>query len=239
MLARFLWRSLKSRYRDHRAELEAIRNAVKPDDVICDIGANKGSYLWWLSRWVPQGQVYAFEPQQFLAAYLQRVCAMGGLRNVTVEAKAVAAQSGTLQLQIPGTGDSPGASLNRKVAEREACRSVEVPVVALDDYLPVGARVGALKIDAEGAELAVFQGASRILSEQAPLLVFECEQRHLDEGTVADVFAFLKELGYRGSFIQGKGLHPIEQFDPSVHQAQTGVRFWDEEAYVNNFVFSR
>lgn len=239
MRARFLWRAFKARFRDQVAELKTIKRAVRPDDTVCDIGANKGSYTYWLSRWVPQGRVVAFEPQAELATYLQRACVSLGMKNVTVEAKAVYSQSGTLDLFIPGTKDSPGATLVAKGSSQEGGRKVSVPVVVLDEYFDPKTRIGVLKIDAEGAENKVFEGATRILTQQSPLLVFECENRHLETGTVRDVFGFLESLGYAGEFVRGRALRPLAEFDPALHQKQTGERYWDAKDYCNNFVFRK
>jgi len=239
MKARFIWRALRTRYRDGAAELTAIKRAIRPDDTVCDIGANKGAYTYWFSRWVPRGHVVAFEPQPRLAAYLSAACTAIGLKNVTVEAKAVANRPGTVNLYIPGDSESPGASLSKKVATREACRCVSVPSVSLDEYFAPDIRIGALKIDVEGAEMSVFEGAARILTQQSPLLVFECENRHLESGTVFDVFRHLGELGYSGEFVCRKRLRPLIEFDPAVHQKQEGPRFWDAKDYCNNFVFKK
>lgn len=239
MRARFLWRAFKARFRDQVAELRAIKRAVRPDDTVCDIGANKGSYTYWLSRWVPRGRVIAFEPQAELATYLQRACVRLGMKNVTVEAKAVYSQSGTLGLFIPGGKDSPGATLSAKAASPEGGRRVSVPVVALDEYFSAETRIGVLKIDVEGAEKGIFEGAMRILTQQSPLLVFECENRHLESGSVLDVFRFLEELGYAGQFICGRTLRPLAEFDSAVHQKQTGDKYWDAKDYCNNFVFRK
>lgn len=239
MRARFLWRALRARYRDQYAELAAIRSSVRPTDTVCDIGANKGSYTYWLSRWTPRGRVVAFEPQARLASYLTAARDGLGLRNVTIEASAVHAQTGTTTLYVPGSGESPGASLSPQVARLEPCRAVEVPVIRLDDYLRDDDRVGVLKVDVEGAERGVFDGAERTLADHSPLLVFECENRHLAEGSVGDVFRYLEELGYAGQFVSGRRLRPISEFDPALHQRQTGDRFWEAEDYHNNFVFRR
>lgn len=241
MKARFLWRAFKARYRDETAELSVIREFIRPGDTVCDIGANKGSFLWWMSRWVgPGGRVIAFEPQEELAEYLRKVCHILKLNNVTVEAKAAGAVTGTDTFYIPGeTGTSPGASLNVRVSQREMCRALSVPVTTLDDYFDADCPVSVLKLDVEGAERGVFEGACRILKDRSPLLVFECEQRHLDTGDVFDVFRILEDLGYVGEFVYGKKLRPLSEFDPSIHQRQEGHRFWDAKDYCNNFVFRK
>jgi hypothetical protein len=53
---RFRIRALKARLRDQRAELDAIGAHLRPGDIVCDVGANKGSFIYWLSRWVRDGR---------------------------------------------------------------------------------------------------------------------------------------------------------------------------------------
>ena len=235
---RFRLRALKARFRDQRAEFEIIGRHLRPGDIACDIGANKGSFIYWLSRWVGHGRVIAFEPQPDLARRLADVCHATGLQNVTVEAKAVYSHSGEKDLFLPA-GHQPGASLQRTALEAEGFTTLSVPLVSLDDYFDADDRIALLKIDVEGAELGVFKGAERILRQHAPLLVFECENRHLSPGNVWDVFSYLTGLGYEGSFISGDDVLPMAQFDAAVHQRQDGEWFFKRKDYCNNFVFRK
>ena len=235
---RFRTRALKARFRDSRAEFAIIGAHLRPGDIACDIGANKGSFIYWLSRWVRHGRVVAFEPQPDLARRLAEVCRSTGLDNVTVEAKAVYSHSGEQQLFLPA-GHQPGASLQRAAAEAESFTTLSVPLVSLDEYFDAGDRVALLKIDVEGAELGVFKGAERILRQHAPLLVFECENRHLSPGNVWDVFSYLTALGYEGSFISADEVLPIARFDAAIHQRQDGEWFFKRKDYCNNFVFRK
>jgi FkbM family methyltransferase len=235
---RFCHRALKARFRDHGAELLAIRRHLRAGDIACDIGANKGSFVWWLSRWVGEGGLVAFEPQPELARDLAGVCRAIGLDNVTVEAKAVHSESGHRDLYVP-TGHQPGASLVQKAVEAESFATLSVPVVTLDDYFSDDDRVALLKIDVEGAELGLLKGAERILRRQGPLLVFECENRHLAPGDVGEVFSYLAGLGYEGSFVCRNRLLPLAEFDAAIHQRQDGAWFWKRKDYCNNFVFRK
>jgi hypothetical protein len=136
-------------------------------------------------------------------------------------------------------GHQPGASLHRTALEGESFTILSVPVVALDDYFSESDKVTLLKIDVEGAEFGVLKGAERILRQHAPLLVFECENRHLAPGTVQDVFSYLEDLGYEGSFVCRSQVFPISEFDAAVHQRQDGEWFWKNKDYCNNFVFRK
>ena len=215
---------------DQSVELALIRRHTRPGDLACDVGANKGSYLYWLSRWAER--VVAFEPQPGLAAYLQNLATDLPLRNVTVEQKGVSDHSGVLTLYMPSV-NSPEASLE----PIEGAQKVAVPVVSLDDYFASSKRLAVLKIDVEGHELGVFRGADRILREDRPVLLFECEQRHLQTGSVFDCFRHLEARGYAGRFIHGRALKPVSEFDLAIHQSQTGDRFWRAPGYSNNFLF--
>jgi hypothetical protein len=132
----------------------------------------------------------------------------------------------------------PGASLNRLELPDEEIITTRVPTTTLDDYFADKDRISLLKVDVEGAERAVFGGAARILRHHRPLLVFECESRHLNGGSVRDVFDHLGALGYTGYFVLAGRLLPMALFDEAVHQRRDGDWFWKRKDYCNNFVFS-
>ena len=238
MILKFLWRNFKARYRDQRAEISAITASISPGDIAVDVGANKGSYLLWLSR--AAESVVAFVPQPLLAEYLRKVCEVTGLDNVTVEQGGVSDSNGNLPLYVPGDSTSPSASFETVVSSSEPCRIINVPVYVLDDYFASRSRrIAALKIDVEGHELSVLKGAKQILSQDAPCVVLECESRHLAHGTVHEVLNYVLSFGYTGHFVQQGKVRPISEFDPAVHQRAVGGRFWDSQDYCNNFIFRK
>ena len=230
MKARFLWRAYRARLADQAAELALIQRHTRPGDLACDVGANKGSYLYWMARWA--GRVVAFEPQSGLADYLRAAVSAVPMKNVTIEQSGVSDHTGVLKFYMPST-NSPEASL-RPI---DGAQTIEIPVVSLDEYFAPSDRVKMLKVDVEGAELDVFKGAERILTHDRPVILFECEQRHLRTGSVFDCFRHLEARGYTGKFILGKTLRPVSEFDLALHQNATGDRFWKEPGYSNNFLF--
>jgi FkbM family methyltransferase len=238
LLPRFLHRALRARWRDQAAEIAALVGGIRPGDTAVDVGANKGSYLPWLSRAAGPGRVVAFEPQPELAAYLARACRAAGLANVTVEAAGVSEASGTLTLHVPGEGrPSPGASFAPAVAALSPGRDMAVRVVSLDEYFRgEPRRIAAIKVDVEGHELAVLRGAGALIEKHAPLVVFECETRHAGEEGLRAALAFFGSRGYEGWFARRGRLYPLAAFDPAVHQKRSAGRFWDAPDYCNNFV---
>jgi FkbM family methyltransferase len=238
--ARFVYRALRARYRDQRGEIGELRRALREGDVAVDVGANKGSYTYWMRRAVGKaGRVVAVEPQRELAAYLLESGRALGWENVDVVEAAASDRTGRATLRIPGSGVSPGASLEPGAGAGGSAREVECETVRLDDVLGAESRrVALVKVDVEGHELSVFRGAERVLERDRPILLFECEARHLAGKAPAGVFAFLAERGYRGFFFSRAGLRPVAEFDPAVHQRRAPGRFWKAPGYVNNFLFS-
>jgi len=231
--SRFLVRIVRSRLRDHKTELSELRRHIRPGDIVCDIGANKGSFLYWLARWSAPGRTIAFEPQPDLAEALSRLCTRFSLHNVVVEPRAVYSSSGKKTLFVPD-GHQPGASL---LQPAETSKAIEVQTISLDDYLGDTGNVAAIKIDVEGAELDVLRGTERTLRRCRPLIVVECDRRLATIDRVKETFSLLRGLGYSGQFLSKGKLRPLAAFDPDIHQRADGEWFWKRKDYCNNFIF--
>ncbi len=75
----------------------------------------------------------------------------------------------------------------------------------LDDLVPEKKPIGFMKLDVEGAELYVFLGARRILSESRPIVLFECASSGISGFgiTPAQIFGFItQDLDYRVFFLK-------------------------------------
>jgi FkbM family methyltransferase len=235
--AKFITRGLKARYRDTALELGAIHAHVLPTDTVCDVGANKGSFTFWLAQWCRLGRVVSFEPQPEIASQLAADCRTMHFGNVIVEPIGVYSETGTQILTVP-YGHSPAAALNGAAIKSDSDISYPVPVVSLDDYFSASDRISAIKIDVEGAELHVLKGAERIVKKDKPLIVMECEARQHPERGIEHVLRHLESLGYRGRFVFRGKMLPASDFDASVHQREDGEWFWKSKDYVHNFIFS-
>jgi FkbM family methyltransferase len=241
MSLRFYYRGLRARFRDQRAELKFLQANIEPGTTVIDCGANKGSYLFSLSRAAGRnGRVIAFEPQPKLASYLKNEIEDCRLRNVVVEQKALSDGCGKARLFVPGGGVSPGASLESAVTGTGLYESYEVDSITLDEYCNrLNDRISAIKIDVEGHELPVLEGGANILREMAPALVVECEQRHLRDRSIKEVLDWILARGYSGWFVHRRRLIHINEFDPRIHQRRRDGDFWNDKDYSNNFLFQR
>jgi hypothetical protein len=113
---------------------------------------------------------------------------------------------------------------------------VEVPTNRLDNYTITP--LGFIKIDVEGHELAVLDGARGTLDRERPIVLIEAEERH-NPGSVSAVIAFFVSLQFDGYFLHDGKLRSVNQFDIAQYQ---DVRNLDRNArrtgvYINNFLF--
>ena len=235
---RLIQRAHRYRRRHDPAELEAIRRTLKPGCIVLDIGAHKGAYSYWMSKWTrPDGRLIAVEPQPDLASNLRTLYASSD--DITIMHGAVGSSVGTITLHIPGEGPSHGASIRELDAEDGiTIRDVEVPCFTLESIASEYHldRIDLIKCDTEGAEREIFQAGSDILRRFTPTVLVECEKRHAndDADPVGELWDIFRELGYNGQCFAGGRLIPIEEFDYTKHQSDPD----DKPNYGNNFFFT-
>jgi hypothetical protein len=98
-----------------------------------------------------------------------------------------------------------------------------------------------IKIDVEGHEEAVLDGASTLIAAQRPALMVELNE-HFNPGVVKRLAARYAALRYAGLFLSRGDLHPIEQFDAALHQDSTLLEYPRHKLppgreYINNLLF--
>jgi FkbM family methyltransferase len=143
---------------------------VKPGDVVVDVGANIGYFTLLASKLVGErGRVYAFEPAPETFALLKRSIAANDSGNVCALQKALwnVRASGKLLLE----GENWGA--NRIIDSETGGHSIEVEMVSMDEFFENGhQKVDVVKIDAEGAEINILNGATAVLQKNPDLVLF-------------------------------------------------------------------
>lgn len=129
--------------------------------LIIDVGANKGGFSLEVLRQRPRARIVAFEPAQSMHPAFRGAIKEGSA--VELVESAVGARKGRTPFFDTATGTSSLLDLNHPDAKK-----YDVPVVALDDFFEEHAIRSAdfLKIDAEGSDLSVLEGATKLLSAQ-------------------------------------------------------------------------
>ena len=156
-----------------------ILSEVQPGMVVLDVGANIGYYTVQMAAKVgAAGRVVAFEPNPVMVLELKRNLELNRLDNVSIQPIALSNRPGEAEFFCPPDGWEAHGSLqpNRTF---QVDHTIKVPTRTLDEVIEqLGlAKVDFIKMDVEGAERNVFQGAKRTLSSSnRPAIFFECAE---------------------------------------------------------------
>lgn len=181
---------------DLAADLSRWLPQFKPE-VVFDVGAHRGQSTDRFLRWFPAARIYAFEPVSRTYAELER--RFDGEGRVRTEQCAFGRVAGEATMRLEGDSDmyaitSGGAAGN---GATEPVRVETVDGYATREQI---ARVGLLKIDTEGHDLAVLEGAQSLLAAGAIDLIqveagwHEENRRHVP---AEQLKAHLEERGFR------------------------------------------
>jgi FkbM family methyltransferase len=204
-----------------------------------DIGAHVGVYASVLEDIVGAQNLYLFEPLPTLYRRLR-----WDFRGAHVFATALSDQSGPQQMRVPfinGQRVDSRATLNQHHEPAQtATREITVHRDTLDALAQrnLFGPVGLIKIDVEGHELAVINGATQFLTTRQPLLLIEIEARH-HQFPIATIFGRLEALGYRGYYAnpQTATLLPVHDFVVARDQDPEAIATRQFSRYLNNFFF--
>ena len=167
-----------------------------------DVGANIGVFSVTIGQALgPDAWLVAIEPLQENLRRLRRHLEQSGVDRVHVVGSAIGAQPGRARLWRPD--DTAYASFSEDAAGRGS-ESVEVDVATLDEVWAGQGEppVSFIKVDVEGAEIEVLQGALRLLGACTPELLIEVD----DPVRLQRVESLIAGLGYRRA--QPRGFEP-------------------------------
>jgi FkbM family methyltransferase len=190
-------------------EIDFLRRLIKPGQQVIDIGANYGVYTLSLAKLVgPTGAIWAFEPGSTTADYLAQGIAANNFTHVALERSAVSSRTGTAVLSL-----NDNSELNSLTLTSDTDKTETVRVVTLDQCLrDYGWRnITLLKIDAEGEEVNIIEGAKKFFAALSPLVLYEIKAGrdfHLD---LVRRFA---DIGY-DSYRLIPGLNLLVPFGPN------------------------
>jgi len=211
-------------------EMALLPVLVRRGDRAIDIGANYGVYARALIRLGATVELFEPHPRclDALGAWAR------GRRSVRVHPCALSSEAGSATLAIPlGLGGiEHDAAASIEPLSGQACRQTAVAVRTLDSFAFSG--VAFIKIDVEGHEARVIEGAQATIGRSRPALLVEIEQRHCAR-PIVDTFARIAALGYAGYFLFDGALTELARFHVEEHQPVAALG--ERGGYHNNFLF--
>lgn len=174
----------------------AFEEAILPGGVIYDIGANVGFYSLLAAELTGEkGQVYAFEPLPRNIEFLKQHVQINRFENIKIFEAAISDHEGEAFFDL---GASTAMGHLSQVGE------LKVKLASLDEMLATGEILPPdfMKIDVEGAEFEVIQGAQKILEKYHPTLFLDTHNRTAHQQTIYQ----LEAIGYKFTILDGKSL---------------------------------
>lgn len=221
------------------AEMHLLSFLCHKEKISLDIGAAGGVFI--INMVDHSRKVIAFEP---IPVNVDELRTIVGYLNKNVEIMPVALSDSngesTLRMVDNDLGRSTIEEENILEDGIESNKSnISVTTKKLDSFNYPD--VGFIKIDVEGHELSVLQGAEKTIEKYQPSLLIEIEERHKNN-SIQNVADFLKKFGYQGLFILDNKLTDLEKFDVKEHQDPKNIgdvtdHYKRKGTYINNFIF--
>lgn len=212
-LRNLAWR----RRRKGEKELHLLESLVEPGRTTIDIGANKGVYSYALSKL--SREVLAFEPNPKMFQILDR-SVPDNVRTYEIALSNVEG-SGELILPIQRSGrfSNQGATLQTKKLDGDKEFSVwPVTQRKLDSF---DCRdIAFVKIDVEGFELEVLEGATETLARERPVLLIEIDEHHAKRPVDAAI-EIICRYGYDCYYVSRTSLRHYSQFAGDASRSHT------------------
>jgi FkbM family methyltransferase len=184
----FVGGSLKKYGEFSWAETQVFRQIVKPGMLVVEAGANIGAHTVELARIIARkGELHAFEPQRLVFQNLCANLAINQIENAFAYQMALGERSGTILVppMNPNTVFNNGG-----VSLRNADGGESVPLAMLDMLqLPA---CHFLKIDVEGMEVEVIQGAVNTIERYRPTMFVENDRPERSR----ELLSLISELNY-------------------------------------------
>ncbi len=182
--------------------LKWLRDNVRDDAVLFDIGANVGLYSLYAARISPTAKVFAFEPHKLnFATLLENIFLNGLADRITPLALALGDATGLFRLnynsmesgasltQLGHTNLSGDRTFKPKLAELVGSMSLDALIASGEVPRP-----SMIKIDVDGNELPILKGMSNLLgSSEGPKSL----QVEINEGQRNVVVDFMASVGYK------------------------------------------
>lgn len=152
-----------------RQAAEVIGRVLGDTSNAIDVGCHKGQFLKLFLEYAPKGHHFAFEPIPDLAKQLQTA-----FPSVEVYNAALSNKSGQAAFYvIPDSPALSGLNMRAFVAPEKRRQEIVVSTERLDAMVPQAVKIDLIKIDVEGAEGHVIQGAIDTIKRNKPYIILE------------------------------------------------------------------
>ena len=209
LLKRRLQRSIK---RNDEQEINLVKKFIKSGTDSIDVGVYRGVYSYEMSKY--SEKVHSFEPNPIIFKYINKNLKKF-IKNIHLYNFALSNQNKTINLKIPIRNSNSNKEIFEEYYEMgkatihnennvENYENFEIQTKKIDE-LSFDNKISFIKIDVEGHELEVIEGAKNTIKRDKPVLLVEIEKQYTKK-EVAESINFINSLGYKSYFFNKKDL---------------------------------
>lgn len=194
-------------------QLKLLNQLLTPDMVFVDVGANHGEFTAFAAKRLKEGQVIAFEPVSSLFQKLKQNVDVNAFSNVKLIPKGLSDKNSIVNIYTTeacfedGTKHEGLHTIYSTLKRSKILETIET--ISLDFFLETQniTRIDVIKLDVEGAELAVLRGATKTIRRFKPVILMEVnEETSQAAGYPARALLdYLSEMDYRCELILEDG----------------------------------
>lgn len=192
-----------------KPETDFLKSICGNDSVFLDIGANHGWYSLVLARQCPGARLFAFEPIPSTFQVLKKNIELNRLENIEPLQLGMFNKADEMKfLFVEDVSGATSLKLTGQTRGHAPMQEIACPTTTLDLFCADrGVAPSILKIDVEGAELMVVQGAEKTLAHTPVLLVELLRKWSREFGYHPnDVFTLLADYGYHAWMFANQGV---------------------------------
>lgn len=184
---------------------EALARELKAGQTFYDVGAHAGFFTLVGCKAIgPQGRCVAFEPMPENVESIREQIAVNSISRCEVVQAAVADRGGETTFCF----DASGSSMGHLADLGQQGNQIKVRTMTLDEAVNQFGPPDVLKLDVEGAEDKVIEGASKLLENRRPVWVIELH----GPKQAGSVIKFLAQRGYAFFELDGQKYRERQEF---------------------------
>lgn len=162
---------------------------------IVDVGANHGAWTRKALKYFPTSRYTLLEPQVWMKDSIKDL--LDNNPQINFHAVGAGKESGIFKFTIVDRDDSCSFAYSEEEAKAKGFKQIEIPVTTLNELLVKEEVPDLIKIDAEGLDLQVLEGANDFFGKTEIFMVEASIMSNSIDNTVKNVIDFMDKKGYQ------------------------------------------
>ncbi len=189
-------------------EIKLVKDLIKPGTDSIDVGVYRGVYSYEMSKY--SQMVHSFEPNPVIFKDINKNLKKI-IKNIVLYNFALSNENKTFNLKIPIRNPKVskanyeeyyemGKATIHKKNEIKNCENFQIKSKKIDDF-NFDNEISFIKIDVEGHELEVIEGASETIKRNKPKLLVEIEEKHTQKKVIESI-NYINSFGYKSFYFE-------------------------------------